>query len=48
MNKTPKGDTTSTRRQSKRRAMLNKIAISWGYASWSAYETSLLPKKNKK
>jgi len=43
----PKGDTTATRRQSKRRALLNQIAICWGYPSWSAYETAMIRKEMK-
>lgn len=43
----PKGDTTSPRRQSKRMAALNKIAGNAGYfykgkGSWSVYETAVL------
>jgi len=44
----PKGDTTQTRRQSKRTAALNKKAGEAGYfnkhgePSWSAYETAVI------
>lgn len=37
--KTPKGDTTQAKRQNARFETLNKVARSWGYASWRAYET---------
>jgi len=53
MNKSaPKGDTTSTRRSSKRMATLNKIAGEAGYfykgqPSWSAYETAVMNGQSK-
>lgn len=47
---TPKGDTTGTRRQSKRTAALNKIAGQAGYfhkgkGSWSTYETAVINRR---
>lgn len=35
-------DNTSTKRQQKRREVLNKAAIGLGYTSWSAYETAVV------
>lgn len=43
----PKGDTTQTRRQSKRRARLNEIAQAAGYESWGKYETAVINGKAK-
>lgn len=35
-------DSTVTKRQSKRREQLNRLAVLAGYSSWSAYETAVL------
>jgi len=35
-------DNTFTKRQSKRREQLNRLAVLAGYSSWSAYETAVL------
>lgn len=43
----PKGDTTGTARQSKRRKRLNEIAQQAGYESWSDYETQVINDKVK-
>lgn len=38
----PKGDTTGTNRQQRRRAQLNELAQAAGWEGWSAYETAVL------
>jgi hypothetical protein len=38
----PKGDTTQTRRSSRRRKRLDELAQAAGYGSWSAYETAVI------
>ena len=45
--KKPKGDTTTKRRQARRRENLNKIARAKGFSSWSAYETAVLNERVK-
>ncbi len=48
MNKpAPKGDTTQTRRATRRRKTLNEIAQAAGYESWSAFETAVINGKSK-
>jgi hypothetical protein len=43
----PKGDTTQTRRSSRRRKRLDEIAQAAGYGSWSAYETAVMNGESK-
>jgi len=38
----PMGDTTQTRRATRRRKQLNEIAQAAGFESWSAYETAVI------
>jgi len=45
--KKPKGDTTTKRRQARRREKLNEIARAKGFSSWSAYETAVLNERVK-
>lgn len=40
------GDTTQTRRATRRRKQLNEIAQSAGFESWSAYETAVINGKS--
>lgn len=41
-------DKTTRTRQARRRAKLDQIARTWGYKSWSNYETHVLRETPKK